>query len=108
MSFDWQYDLKLLTMNKQFFHISECFESFYEAKNYTIECPRLIDKEDKEEDIRFKYRTRSTIHSTCECCGSQNLQEFDVWIEPEEDSHKVEPILSDVRQICRDCRAVQY
>jgi hypothetical protein len=85
--------------NRSIFHVSECFESLFGGENDVIDRIKQTDKEDKEEDLRFKY---------CECCGSQNIQEYDVWVEPEEDSYKAEPILSDVRQVCGECRAIQY
>ncbi len=90
------------------FHVSECFESIFGGENDIIDRIKQTDKENKEEDLRFKYRLRSTIHTNCECCGSQNLQEYDVWVEPEEDSYKAEPILRDIRQVCGECRATQY
>jgi hypothetical protein len=94
------------SQNRSIFHVSECFGSFHGAENDRVESIKSIDN--KEEDLRFKYRSCSTIHSTCEYCGSQNLQEYDVWVEPEEDSLESELILRGVQQICGDCRAIQY
>jgi ribosomal protein L32 len=101
-------DQKLNNYTSSMFHVSECLSSFCGVEYDLSNRIDPQEKEDEQEDLRFKYRLSKTNHTTCEYCGSQNLREYDIWHEANEDNHSGELILTDVQQVCLDCKASQH